>query len=99
LHPLSPLSFLLNYGVMDERGRIAVRLVYDHRIVDGAVVARAQATMETLLTGKLLDELLTYEHVLLNNETKTRADIWTGNDDDQWKEDTAAERRDESLVR
>lgn len=84
LHPLSPLSFLLNYGVLDDRGRITVRLVYDHRIVDGAVVARALATMESMLTGPLLDELMTYEHVLL------------GNDNDEWN--TPLERRDESLV-
>jgi len=62
-HPLSPLSFLMNYGVMDERGQITVRLVYDHRIVDGAVVARALATMEALLTGPILDELEGFEDV------------------------------------
>lgn len=99
LHPLSPLSYLLNYGVMDERGRIAVRLVYDHRIVDGAVVARALATMESLLTGKLLDELMTYEHVLIGNDHGARTDIWSGKDNDEWTEDVAPERRDESLVR
>lgn len=60
-HPLSPLSFLLNYGVIDELGRVTVRLVYDHRIVDGAVVARALSTMEAILTGTLLDELERYE--------------------------------------
>ena len=53
----------MNYGVMDERGQITVRLVYDHRIVDGAVVARALATMEALLTGPILDELEGFEVV------------------------------------
>ena len=58
IHPLSPLSFLLNYGVIDEHGRLIVRLIYDHRVVDGAVVARALAGMEAALTGPLLDELM-----------------------------------------
>jgi hypothetical protein len=64
LHPLSPLSYLLNYGVIDATGQVTVRIVYDHRIVDGAVIARALATMESLLTGVLLDELMRYEHVM-----------------------------------
>lgn len=57
LHPLSPLSFVLNYGVMDDAGRVDVRIIYDHRVVDGAVIARALATMEEALHGPILDEL------------------------------------------
>lgn len=72
LHPISPLSFLLNYGVMDERGRLPVRLIYDHRVTDGAVVARALASMEAALTGPLLDELLGFEHVLLGSNHEVR---------------------------
>ncbi len=41
LHPLSPLTFVLNYGVIDEEGNVNVRLIYDHRVMDGATVARA----------------------------------------------------------
>jgi hypothetical protein len=85
LHPLSPLSFLLNYGVIDTDGKVSVRIVYDHRIVDGAVIARALATMESIMTGKLLDELIRYEHVM------------TGNIKDDKDVDTP-HRRDESLV-
>jgi len=85
LHPLSPLSFLLNYGVMETDGRVTVRIIYDHRIVDGAVIARSLATMESLLTGVLLDELIRYQHVLLGKAS---------ND----KEVDATQRRDESLV-
>ncbi|HMP16514.1 MAG TPA: hypothetical protein PKD72_05800 [Gemmatales bacterium] len=60
-HPLSPLAYLLNYGVVDDQGQVTVRIIYDHRIVDGAVIARALATMESVLTGVLLDELLRYK--------------------------------------
>lgn len=85
LHPLSPLSYLLNYGVMDEQGRVSVRLVYDHRIVDGAVVARALASMESALTGPLLDELIRTQHLLTGSDKHATQAIHT-------------ERRNESLV-
>ena len=86
-HPLSPLSYLMNYGVMNERGQITVRLIYDHRIVDGAVVARALATMEALLTGPILDELEGYEDVQPGNNAHAK---------DQ--HDTRIAGRSESLV-
>ena len=36
LHPLSPLTTTLNYGVVEADGSVDVRLVYDHRVLDGA---------------------------------------------------------------
>ncbi len=57
LHPLSPLSFVINYGVIDEQGNVNVRLIYDHRVLDGAMIARALAAMEETLNGPILDEL------------------------------------------
>jgi hypothetical protein len=41
LHPLSPLTTMLNYGVMSEDGVLDVRIMYDHRVMSGATVARA----------------------------------------------------------
>jgi hypothetical protein len=58
LHPLSPISFVINYGVLDDQGNLDVRIIYDHRVVDGAVVARALAAMEAILLGPITDELL-----------------------------------------
>jgi pyruvate/2-oxoglutarate dehydrogenase complex dihydrolipoamide acyltransferase (E2) component len=57
LHPLSPLTTTLNYGVIGADGGVAVRLVYDHRVMDGATVARALAALEAELTGPVLAEL------------------------------------------
>jgi hypothetical protein len=34
-----------------------VRVVYDHRVTDGATVARALARLEAVLTGEVLNEL------------------------------------------
>jgi hypothetical protein len=59
LHPLSPLTTTLNYGVIAADGTVAVRIVYDHRVLDGATVARALARLEEVLRGPILTELRT----------------------------------------
>jgi hypothetical protein len=56
LHPLSPLTTTLNYGVIED-GRVTVRIVYDHRVMDGGTVARAQARLEQILNREIVDEL------------------------------------------
>jgi hypothetical protein len=57
LHPLSPLTTTLNYGVIQTDGTVAVRLIYDHRALDGATVARALALLQDTLLSTILDEL------------------------------------------
>jgi hypothetical protein len=57
LHPLSPLTTTLNYGVIQRDGKVAVRFIYDHRVLDGATVARALGHMEGALKGEILAEL------------------------------------------
>jgi hypothetical protein len=57
LHPLSPLTTTLNYGVIGDDGRVPVRIVYDHRVLDGAVVARVLGSLEDVLNGEILNEL------------------------------------------
>ncbi len=57
LHPLSPLTTTLNYGIIDDRGQVPVRIVYDHRVMDGSTVARALARLEEILNGEVLAEL------------------------------------------
>lgn len=57
LHPMSPLTTTLNHGVIDAAGEVDVRLVYDHRVLDGATVARILAAMERALKGPILREL------------------------------------------
>lgn len=57
LHPLSPLTTLLNYGVMDDDGILDVRIIYDHRVMDGATVARALARLEQILNSAIKDEV------------------------------------------
>jgi hypothetical protein len=57
LHPLSLLTTTLNYGVIEPDGIVDVRLTYDHRVMDGATVARALAALERVLTHEILAEL------------------------------------------
>lgn len=58
LHPLSPLTTTLTYGPISSDGAVDVRLVYDHRVLDGATVARALARMEAVLGESILTELV-----------------------------------------
>lgn len=57
LHPLSPLTTALNYGVIEADGSVDVRIVYDHRVLDGATVARALRDLETVLVTEIAEEL------------------------------------------
>ena len=57
LHVLSPLTTTLNYGTFELDGTLDVRLVYDHRVMDGGTVARVMADLEDVLHGQILEEL------------------------------------------
>ncbi len=57
LHPISPLSTTLTYGPIDDEGRVCVKIIYDHRVLDGAYVARRLADLEHTLQSAIHDEL------------------------------------------
>jgi hypothetical protein len=57
LHPRSVLTTTLNYGPIKPDGTVVVRLVYDHRVLDGSTVARALADLERVLCNELVAEL------------------------------------------
>jgi hypothetical protein len=57
LHPLYPVTTTLNYGVIGADGAVDVRITYDHRVMDGATVARALEKLQTELTGEIVAEL------------------------------------------
>jgi hypothetical protein len=61
LHPLTPLTTLLNYGVIGSDGSVNVRIIYDHRTLNGATVARALARLEDILNSVVADELRSME--------------------------------------
>ncbi len=57
LHPISPLTAVLNTGIIGADGVVAVRIMYDHRVLDGSMVARTLEQLEAKLTGPVLEEL------------------------------------------
>lgn len=57
LHPISPLTTTFTYGPIDADGRVNLKLIYDHRVLDGAYVARRLHDIEATLHGPILDEL------------------------------------------
>lgn len=56
-HLLTPITTALNYDILHPHGALAVRLTYDHRVLDGGMAARTLAELEDVLTGAILDEL------------------------------------------
>jgi hypothetical protein len=70
LHPLSPVTTTMNYGVIGDNGDVPVRLIYDHRVMDGATVARALARLDEVLNGAIVSEMRT---LLAKAEATTNA--------------------------
>ncbi len=57
-----PPSFqtgILSYGPIDAQGQSRVTLAYDHRLMDGQLVANSLLRIEQILNGALADELKT----------------------------------------
>jgi hypothetical protein len=58
VHPISPLTTTLTYGPIDPATQhVVVKLIYDHRVLDGAYVARRLRDIEETLNGPILEEL------------------------------------------
>jgi hypothetical protein len=58
VHPIAPATTTMTYGPIDPAsGRVVVKLVYDHRVLDGAYVARRLRDVEQTLNGPVLAEL------------------------------------------
>jgi hypothetical protein len=57
LNLISPLSTALNYGVFGPDHSLPVRVHFDHRVMDGAPVARALVELEEVMNGPIVSEL------------------------------------------
>ncbi|MDI7864428.1 hypothetical protein MRS76_21040 [Rhizobiaceae bacterium n13] len=57
LNPLTPLTTIFNYGPISDTGAVTVRIHYDHRVMDGANVARALERFEAILNHEIADEV------------------------------------------
>lgn len=56
-HFPTPLSTTVNYGVIRDNGEMDLRIMIDHRIIDGSVAARVLQRLEQTLNGAIVDEL------------------------------------------
>jgi hypothetical protein len=54
---ISPCTTTLHYGRFEPDGAIPVRLTFDHRVLDGAAVARILVELEDVLRGQAIAEL------------------------------------------
>ncbi len=57
VHPMSPLTTTLTFGPIDDEGQVCVKLIYDHRVLDGAFIARRLLDLEAALHGPIAQEL------------------------------------------
>ena len=55
---LQLLTSTLHYGLFDDRGHLPARITFDHRVLDGAFVARSLVELEEVLQTTILEELL-----------------------------------------
>jgi hypothetical protein len=58
LYLITPWTLTLLYDVFDASGALDVRLTFDHRVVDGAILAAALSDMEREMCGPIREELL-----------------------------------------
>jgi hypothetical protein len=57
LHPLCPLTTLLTFGPITASGEVVVKIIYDHRVLDGRYIARSLAELEHVLNHDMVTEL------------------------------------------
>jgi hypothetical protein len=57
IHPHAAVTTLLTFGPIAEDGSVEVTVIFDHRVVDGAAMARVLQRLEETLNGAVLAEL------------------------------------------
>ncbi|WP_315782310.1 MULTISPECIES: acyltransferase [unclassified Bradyrhizobium] len=57
LHALSPGPFIINYDVVRPDQTIDILIRWDHRVTDGAMIARTAIRLEEVLNGEIAAEL------------------------------------------
>lgn len=57
LHPLGPQTTVMTLGPIGPGGDVTVKLIYDHRVLDGGYIARSLAYLDEILHETILAEL------------------------------------------
>ena len=58
LHLPTLLTSTVHYGMLDPASGLEMRLSFDHRVLDGALAARALEDLEAVLLGEILHECM-----------------------------------------
>jgi hypothetical protein len=56
-YPVSPVTTFLSYGPFQEDDSVEITMSFDHRTMDGAVIAKAIGMLEEMLNDIIADEL------------------------------------------
>jgi hypothetical protein len=57
LHPISPLTCTFNFGPISSDGSVHIKIIYDHRTIDGSEIARRLRDIEHVLHSSIKAEL------------------------------------------
>jgi hypothetical protein len=57
IHPLTPLTTYFTFGPIQADGWVNLKIIYDHRVMDGRTVARALVDLENILNHEMVAEL------------------------------------------
>ncbi len=71
-HPPAFLTSNLTYGPIDENGRCRVTIAYDHRLMDGSLVADCLAKLDSTLNETIANELLALAEAERNSASALR---------------------------
>jgi hypothetical protein len=61
LHPITPYTTLLTFGPISPAGDVVVKLIYDHRVMDGRLIARCLGHLEHVFHTAIVNELKAME--------------------------------------
>ena len=57
MHPITPLTTYLTFGPITTAGEVEVKIIYDHRVMDGGTTSRILNALETAINTELAGEL------------------------------------------
>ena len=57
LHIIPLLTSQLHYGLLDDQGRLDMRMTFDHRVLDGVTAAGVLVALERALMNEILEEV------------------------------------------
>ena len=78
IHPIAPLTTVLTLGPIGPKGDVTVKVIYDHRVLDGSYVARCLNRLEHVLLTSVADGLRSTTNRTWQSEpTKSRWAKWT----------------------